>query len=148
MNKVKYCSEFNAPVMALKDFHFSPGAFEKLTPPWEKAEVIEAPAELANGAKAIIDTKAGPFTTRWVAVHNLTDDGFVDHQEKGPFASWTHHHRFIELADDRCELIDEIDYQLPMGKIGQLFGGTFIKRKLDRMFEYRHEITRTILEKI
>jgi len=33
-------------------FHESPGALEKLTPPWEKVTVIESPGSLAPGTRA------------------------------------------------------------------------------------------------
>ncbi|MEM7696861.1 MAG: TIGR01777 family oxidoreductase [Verrucomicrobiota bacterium] len=131
---------------ALRAWHFRDGAFDRLLPPWERAEIIEAPASLAGGDRAIIDTKIGPITQRWIAEHELTDEGFVDRQAAGPFAEWTHHHRFLDHGE-RSELVDDISYRLPFGKPGEWFGGWMVRSKLERMFRYRHEVTRLDLER-
>ncbi len=44
-----------------------------------------------------------------------------------------------------CELKDIIKYELPFGKVGELFD--FLMRKeLKNMFDYRHRITKGLLE--
>jgi ligand-binding SRPBCC domain-containing protein len=139
-------SRIEAPVEKLRAWHFEPDAFSRLHPPWEKAEIIESPSELKDGARAVIDVGMGPFKKRWVAVHEITDDGFIDRQEEGPFAFWEHHHRFLPLSEGASELRDSIRYRLPMGWLGRFFGGPIVRRKLDRMFAYRHEVTKSALE--
>ena len=37
-------------------------------------------------------------------------------------------------------MIDEIDYALPLGWLGNFFGGYFVRAKLEKMFDYRHKI--------
>ncbi|MDG2123661.1 MAG: hypothetical protein P8J87_08190, partial [Verrucomicrobiales bacterium] len=76
----------HAPASRVRDWHFEAGAFEKLSPPWEKVSVIESPGELTDGARAVIRVGFGPLKQRWVAVHEITDEGFIDRQEEGPFA--------------------------------------------------------------
>lgn len=139
-------SRIEAPAEKVREWHFAEGAFEKLTPPWEKATVLESPGELVDGARAVIEVGVGPLRQRWVAVHEITEDGFIDRQEEGPFASWEHHHRFVPIDETSSELRDEIHYRLPLGWIGNCFGGPFVRRKLERMFRYRHEITKEALE--
>ncbi|MDF1861361.1 MAG: SRPBCC family protein [Verrucomicrobiales bacterium] len=140
-------SRIEAPADKLRAWHFEADAFSRLNPPWEKAEVIESPGELTDGARAVIDVGMGPFKQRWVAVHEITEDGFIDRQEEGPFVFWEHHHQFLPLSEEASELRDSIRYRLPMGWLGRIFGGPFVRRKLDRMFTYRHEITKSALEK-
>jgi uncharacterized protein (TIGR01777 family) len=137
---------------ALRAWHFRPGAFQRLSPPWESAELLESPEALADGARAVIRVGAWPARLRWVAEHALTDDGFIDRQLQGPFASWEHRHRFLPVSDGAageggCELFDEIRFRLPFGAVGRSFGGPLVRRKLERMFRYRHEITRLDLER-
>ncbi len=43
-------------------------------------------------------------------------------------------------------LRDEVDYELPLGAVGRWLGSAFIERKLHRLFDYRHDVTRRIVE--
>lgn len=133
--------EIAAPVEHLRDWHFQPGAFARLTPPWEKARVIAMPEPLTDGAIAIIEVGIGPFRKRWVACHEITPWGFLDRQQEGPFAFWEHEHRFEALTPGTSRLTDSIRYRLPLGWIGRFFGMPFVERKLDRLFRYRHGVT-------
>lgn len=133
--------EIAAPVERLRDWHFQPGAFTRLTPPWEKTRVIAMAEPLNDGAIAIIEVGIGPLRKRWVAVHEITEWGFLDRQREGPFAFWEHEHRFEALTPATSRLTDSIRYRLPLGWIGRIFGRPFVERKLDRLFRYRHAVT-------
>lgn len=133
--------EINAPVEALRDWHFRPGAFARLNPPWEKARVISPAEPLTNGARAIIEVGIGPLRKRWIAEHEITPTGFIDRQIEGPFAFWEHDHRFEPITPTTSLLTDSIRYRLPLGWLGRLFGNPFVERKLDRLFRYRHAVT-------
>jgi len=134
-------SEIAVPVEALREWHFRPEAFARLTPPRERATVIESPGALVDGARAVIEVRIGPIKQRWVAEHEITDEGFIDRQIEGPFAFWEHTHRFEAISDGKSRLTDSIRYRLPFGLIGRVFGKPFIERKLDRLFRYRHAVT-------
>ena len=140
-------SEINAPVGALRDWHFRPGAFGRLNPPWETATVIESPGALVDGARAVIEIRMGPFRQHWIADHEITGDGFIDRQISGPFAFWEHHHHFERVTDTTSRLTDSIRYRLPMGFPGRLVGGPLVSAKLERMFRYRHSVTRADLSR-
>ncbi|MGH9865913.1 MAG: SRPBCC family protein, partial [Candidatus Acidiferrales bacterium] len=62
-------------------------------------------------------------------------------QRSGPFRRWEHTHRFIPDGPEACWVEDHIQYELPMGALGSLFGGWFVKRKLEKLFAYRHRVT-------
>ncbi|MCC5808258.1 MAG: TIGR01777 family oxidoreductase [Opitutales bacterium] len=138
------------PVNARKlwDWHMRPGAFERLTPPWEGVEVEEG-ACVEAGARARFRIGAGPLRLRWEAEIDDVIPGsqFRDRQVRGPFAEWEHTHRFLDEAEGRALLEDEVHYRLPMGAVGALAGGALTRRKLRRMFGYRHEVTRRDLER-
>jgi ligand-binding SRPBCC domain-containing protein len=40
-----------------------------------------------------------------------------------------------------CILTDYIQYELPLGLAGKVLGGWFVRRKLVRLFKYRHRVT-------
>ena len=127
------------PVEELYDWHLRPGAFERLAPPWERAEVVARTGPVADGAVVTLKVPIGPASVRWVSRHRDVHRpaGFVDEQLSGPFASWVHTHR-MEPAPGGSVLTDDIAYALPFGPVG----AAGVRRKLDRVFAYRHRITR------
>lgn len=129
-------------------FHESPGALQRLTPPWERARVIEASGGLEVGARVVLELGVGPVKTRWVAEHTRYERPrmFEDVQRSGPFRRWVHTHTMASDGAGGCWLIDRIDYELPLGRLGALLGGPFVRRKLARMFAYRHDTTRRACE--
>ena len=136
------------PVSAeeLYHWHARPGAFRRLTPPWERAEVIEDTGGIDDGARKVI--RVGPLRLRWVAVHEGHVEGcqFVDVQQQGPFARWVHTHRFVPDGRERSRLVDDVEYALPLGALGELVAGRAIATKLDAMFAWRHRTTRADLD--
>jgi len=128
----------------LYDWHMQPGAFDRLVPPWQKVEVVERPGRLIDGAKLVMKVFAGPIGVRWVALHRDFIEGhqFVDDQVHGPFKSWVHTHRFEPVDENTSILWDHIEYELPLGPIGALFGGLPTDLMLEKMFDYRHRVTR------
>jgi ligand-binding SRPBCC domain-containing protein len=129
-------------------FHESPGALERLIPPWEKVQVIESTGSLRPGARVVMRTRVGPFPMEWVAEHTEYEPGrlFADRQVRGPFAYWYHRHLFLDDGQGGTILRDEVDYRPPLGKLGELLGARFVESKLKRMFDYRHLATKQILE--
>ncbi len=125
-------------------FHERPDALALLTPPWERARVIQ-PASISEvGSRAVVELVVlGLFKKRWVAEHTVYDppNQFEDVQIEGPFKSWRHLH-IVEPHRDGAVLRDEISYEPPMGFIGRLVAPVFVERRLEKVFNYRHEITR------
>jgi ligand-binding SRPBCC domain-containing protein len=74
--------------------------------------------------------------------------GFVDIQVpgKGPFKAWTHRHEFTELPDGRTRLTDHVTYIMPFGPLGALVDKAIVRRDIEKMFAYRHRVTREALE--
>ncbi|MFN0108387.1 MAG: SRPBCC family protein [Blastocatellia bacterium] len=138
-------SEIAATPETVFAWHEQPGAVEQLTPPWERAEVLERPDPqmgLQIGTRVVFKVFTGPFWRLWVAEHieynppNL----FTDIQLRGPFAYWRHSHRFEPTERGSTLMTDEIEYALPLGWLGELVAGDFTRKKLSRMFDYRHQV--------
>lgn len=64
---------------------------------------------------------------------------FTDFQKKGPYKLWNHHHEFIE-NEDGVLMKDTIDYELPLGFLGEIAHRLFVRKKLEHIFEYRKVI--------
>ncbi len=141
-------SRIDAPAARVFAWHQSPDALTRLIPPWENVQVEKPPASLGNGDRAVLVIRNGPLRLRWVAEHHGFEDRgvaggeFTDIQVSGPFRSWRHRHLVESDGPDACWLDDRIEYELPLGLLGRLGGGWVTRRKLERMFEFRHEVTR------
>ena len=126
------------------EFHEQPNALSLLTPPWEQARVIR-PANISDvGSRAVVEMDVfGLFTKKWVAEHTVYNPPnlFEDIQIEGPFKSWRHRH-IVEPHPDGAVLRDEITYEPPLGFLGRLISPLLVERRLEKVFNYRHEVTR------
>jgi len=108
----------------------------------------------AQGRLKIIINAKGPLgkRMRWVAVyerfepvHTSPDGtrhaGFTDIQESGPFKSWRHSHEMTAIDANTTRLLDTIDYEVPLGFLGNIANTLFVKGQLDAMFKHRHAVT-------
>lgn len=145
-------SEIQACARDVFAWHQSPDALKKLIPPWEKVTVDQAPSSLGDGATAVLVLHLGPIKLRWVARHrDFIDRGeqggeFTDEQVSGPFASWVHRHVVRAAGPNSCVLEDRIEYAVPLGRLGELLAGWHVRKKLKRMFDYRHDATISALQ--
>lgn len=133
------------PVEALWQWHERPGAFERLTPPWDDVRVIERTGGLTDGSRVVLDVRPSlsPVATRWVVTHRDYVAGvqFRDVLERGPFASWDHLHAMRATGPSSAELVDRIAYALPLGALADVVAGGFVRGTLERTFRYRHALT-------
>jgi ligand-binding SRPBCC domain-containing protein len=91
----------------------------------------------------------GPFRVRWTFEHRDFIEGrqFRDVQITGPFRRWEHTHLFTAEGPENCRLEDRIQYELPLGALGNFFGEWLVRRKLRRVFDYRHRVTAEAMRK-
>ncbi len=125
-------------------FHELPYAIERLIPPWENAKIIQKADISKTGAQAIIEQKFfGLISSRWIAEHTRYEPPkrFEDVQISGPFKSWRHQH-IIESHAEGAILRDEIEFEPPFWIFGRFAAPLVILPKLEKMFAYRHEVTR------
>ena len=125
-------------------FHELPDAIERLIPPWENAKILQRADISVIGSRAIIEQRLfGLFPSRWVAEHTRYDPPriFEDVQVEGPFAKWRHRH-IVESHEDGANLRDEIEFEPPLGPLGSMAAPLFILPKIEKMFDYRHRVTK------
>ena len=141
-------SRIAAPPAAVFRFHERPDALARLTPPREPMRAIQPPASLQVGSRVILAGRVFGLPLKWVAVHTEYDPPrrFADQQESGPFDHWYHRHEFADDGAGGTLLRDEVEYVPPFGRIGEWLLHKMIQKKLTRLFEYRHEVTRQLTE--
>lgn len=131
------------------EWHKRPGAMERLLPPWEEIKILSREGGIKDGDKISLKMSWGPFEFNWDLKHQDYMEGrqFCDVQENGPFRYWIHRHIFRPIEDSEYSTLkDAIDYRLPMGMIGRFLGKNSMTKKLNRVFGYRHEITKKDLK--
>lgn len=123
-------------------WHAAPGAFARLTPPFDAVRVLRPLTALVDDAVAELEVSIGPASVRWLARHTEVRDGsdggvagFVDTMERGPFSTWRHEHRFEPVDGNSCDLVDRITWASLPG------AGFVVPARLNRLFAYRHAVT-------
>lgn len=91
-----------------------------------------------------------PFRVPWDA--EITefewDNHFCDVQHRGPFALWKHCHYLKSQLRGVLEgtlLTDRVEYELPLGVVGDLANRLFVKGQMDAIFLYRQKRTAELL---
>jgi ligand-binding SRPBCC domain-containing protein len=74
----------------------------------------------------------------WMTEITHVEEGryFVDEQRFGPYTLWHHQHHFREI-DGGVEVTDIVHYRLPLGFLGDIAHGLFVKAQLKKIFDHR-----------
>jgi len=145
----------------LWEWHSAPGAFERLTPPFDPAEVVERsePFDLRDGSVTLkvplpVLGALGlglKITARHCPEGFREGHQFVDTMAKEfPFVGYEHTHMISGVAhkgetngeQQEAQLIDSIRYRLVGGMLGNMVGALVVHAKFAAMFAYRHNVTR------
>lgn len=118
---------------------------EALTPGFLRFRIL-TPLPIEMGVGARIDYRLAlwgmPVTWRTRISTWEPMSRFVDEQEAGPYAYWHHLHEF-EAEDGATRMRDQVTYRLPLGPLGELAHGLWVRRQLLRIFDFRERaITR------
>lgn len=136
-----YRSRIHATAADLARWHARPGAFARLTPPWMNVRVAAAKGTISPGDWKQLRVAIGPAHFTWQLRHEAAADGFIDVQQRGPFAFWRHEHRFLPDGDGTSILEDRLTFQVPLGAVGQALAEHRIEREMNEVFRLRHQRT-------
>ncbi len=128
------------------DFFSSPRNLDAITPPDLGFRILHCPSETMHEGQIIAyRVKILPgLWIPWVTEIKGVQEGraFIDDQRFGPYKFWHHRHLF-EPVEGGVKVTDLVHYALPLGPLGTLAHAVFVRRKLERIFDYR----RTELER-
>jgi ligand-binding SRPBCC domain-containing protein len=146
--RFRHTTELDASANALWEFHASPGALERLSPPLGGMRVVDPGDGVAEGSLVKLEVGAGPWRRRWHALHVAVRPGesFVDVALEGPFRFWVHLHRFEPVGHDRSRLVDQVWYLPPAG-VPRWLGRPLFNLLLRLLFTWRHRRTRRAVER-
>ncbi len=128
------------PVSAkeLHAWHLRPGAFERLSPAWERTRVLAREGDVEHGGNVTLRAHIGPMPVTMVSEHLPAESSrFQDRQVRGPFRRWVHTHTAIPEGNHSV-LEDHIEYELPLGTLGRAVAARSTRRRLERLFAWRH----------
>ncbi len=141
---VRLVSDVTASVQSVWGWHTSPGALQRLIPPWEPIHVVERDKGIEEGTRTTARVGTGPLAVDWVSEHLAPEPGhsFTNFQVKGPFGTWRHRHLFSATGESTCEIEDRIEYELPLEPLGALATGRYFRERIERGVAYRHRVVK------
>ena len=126
------------------EFFSSPKNLPRITPPDMKFKIMSDLPEENIYKGMLIDYTVAPvlgIDMNWrTEITNVDPNkSFTDNQVKGPYKLWNHFHEFIP-NEDGVLVKDTVDYELPLGILGNIAHSLFVRKKLDYIFDYRHQV--------
>jgi ligand-binding SRPBCC domain-containing protein len=137
--------ELDLPVSReeLWDFISSPANLKVITPDYMGFDIISSrlPDKIYPGL--MISYWVRPILgirMNWLTeiTHIKEPEYFVDEQRSGPYAIWHHEHRLLPL-ESGARMTDLVTYRLPLGPLGKMAHGLFVKKQLEGIFQYREQ---------
>jgi ligand-binding SRPBCC domain-containing protein len=135
------------PIEEVFDFYGDARNLEPLTPPWLHFEVTTPrPITLQEGTLLEYKLRLHGVPVRWQTLIDTWESPvrFVDIQLKGPYSLWEHTHLFEEDGDTTVAR-DRVCYAMPLGPLGAVAHRLFVRRDLERIFDYRGKAASELL---
>jgi ligand-binding SRPBCC domain-containing protein len=120
----------------------NPANLDLITPGDLQFKIISpVPEEMFNGL--IIEYR---IKIPWIGVHKWLAEikhiremhAFVDEQRTGPYTFWYHYHQ-VDEEEGRVKLTDRVYYKVPYWVFGKIIHFLFIRKTLDRIFDFRQK---------
>lgn len=128
-------------------FFADAGNLERLTPAFLKFRIL-SPTPIVMRAGALIDYRISLFGVpmRWrTRIDEWTPETrFVDTQLSGPYRSWHHTHTLEDTPEGHTKMTDRVVYEVPLGPLGEVARILFVRRTLERIFDFRARTIETI----
>ena len=124
------------------DFIGSPKNLDLITPDDMVFEIVsDPPEEMHEGL--LVEYRVGiPVLGKqtWLSElkHIRDRHSFVDEQLVGPYKLWLHYHE-ITKVEDGVLFVDYVNYIMPFGPFGAITHAIYVKRQINRIFNYRTE---------
>ncbi len=146
----------NCSIDRVWEFYVDIKHLEIITPKELELKIINSTGQkLAQGSEIWLEGKITMMLskrTKWHSTITLFSASshqcqYVDEMLTGPFKKWKHLHKFddVDNSQKQTQVIDEIDFELPYGRLGKLFDG-YAYRTLQKLFYHRKLATIRALE--
>ena len=122
-------------------FFESPRNLEEITPDWLRFEVLSTTDEsmrLGTEIEYRLTWQRMPLRWRSRISEYEPPSAFADEMISGPYRRWHHRHLFRPVAGG-IEMVDFVEYELPLGILGRWVHGALVRAQLDSIFDYRRD---------
>ncbi|MDE0899708.1 MAG: SRPBCC family protein [Longimicrobiales bacterium] len=129
----------HADLQEVFDFFEDPMNLERITPSWlhfHVQSVSDVPMRLGTRISYRLRWQAFPMTWRSRISDYEPDSMFSDEMLSGPYRRWYHRHYF-ENVESGVLMTDLIEYELPLGPLGELTHSLVVRSQLKGIFEFR-----------
>jgi ligand-binding SRPBCC domain-containing protein len=136
------------PLREVFEFFSSAENLQALTPVFLGFRILTPlPIEMGVGTRIDYSLSLARLPIRWRTHITVWEPGvrFVDEQEKGPYATWRHTHEFAAHGES-TRVNDTVEYAEPFGPLGWVAHALFVRRTLDRIFDFRRDQVRRLLD--
>ena len=130
------------PLSEVFDFFKDAKNLEKITPEYLQFKVLSMNTKDIKEGSLInykLKLRGIPFKWKTLISKFKENDMFIDQQEKGPYKKWVHTHTFSEVNGGTL-INDHVVYKLPLGSVGRIVAGRFVKNDVENIFSYRKEV--------
>jgi uncharacterized protein (TIGR01777 family) len=144
--RFSWSSVLEHPIADVFSWHTRRGAFQRLNDPWRPVVVTSSQDTIAQGSDVVIRVPFwGSLGIPWHLRHTYLNPPyeFIDQQIRGPFREWKHTHRFLEIDPCKTTMLDEIEYQMPLGTS---VATPLLRHQLERLFRFRHAMLQSDLD--
>jgi len=130
------------PVEEVFAFFSDAKNLEAMTPRQLKFRILTpGPIHLEAGTRIDYQLKLYGVPLNWATLIEswAPPHEFVDVQLRGPYRVWRHNHRFLS-EEKGTRIVDDVEYELPLGPLGRLIEALWARREVARIFGYRTEV--------
>ena len=127
-------------------FFSDAGNLERLTPDFLNFRIL-TPTSNDVRAGVLIDYELTLYHVpiRWrTQIESFEPESFfTDIQLSGPYRYWHHRHEFSDVPGGTA-MRDIVDYEVPLGPLGQIANQLFVRHSLGQIFAYRYNVVADI----
>ncbi|MCG8491786.1 MAG: SRPBCC family protein [Sneathiellales bacterium] len=137
-----FCKQkINSDIESVWEFISDPRNLELITPDDMSFEIKTEHLSNKMYEGMMINYIVSPFPfykTNWITeITKVKEHSYsIDEQRLGPYKIWHHEHRLTPI-DGGVEMTDLISYLPPFGILGKIANTIFIKKRLNKIFDYR-----------
>ena len=132
----------------LTAFFESPRNLERITPPWLRFRIRSCTDDpVREGTRISYRLRINGLPVRWESLITEYDPGrsFTDTMLRGPYRRWVHRHDF-RVVGGGVDVIDRVEYELPLGVVGRLVHHLWVRRQVEDIFAYRAKVIAELFE--
>jgi hypothetical protein len=144
--KIEYQTILKKHLSEVFPFFANAENLDQVTPPWLKFEILTPlPIEMKVGTVVDYRLSLHGIPIRWRS--EITEwnppNKFTDVLLKGPYRFWKHEH-FFTAEGNRTRMSDRVEYAIPGWIFAPIVHSLFVKRDLEKIFDFRERAFREI----